>query len=152
VTDRPKFLFDECLSRPAVRALILPLAQINESADVAHLFDLFPPSVRDSEWIPAIAPQDWVIVTSDRGKRGNVANRLPLLCVQHRVTHVMLSRGMNKRTVSFKISAIQQNWVDLLAAAQSPKGSAFSLYFASENVAKLKQLSAPIIAPDAPPG
>lgn len=45
----------------------------------------------DEDWIPRIAREGWVVISSDRGKGGLKRGMpLPRLCVQWRVTHVLL--------------------------------------------------------------
>jgi hypothetical protein len=54
----------------------------------AHILDLQKQGRWDEKWIPRIAKQGWIVVTSDRGKKGGKKKgaKLPLVCKMNNVT------------------------------------------------------------------
>ena len=103
MTQPARFLFDECLSRPAVERQICDLLHLyGVDAEIAHLLSKFPPATPDKEWIPEIAKQGgWIIVTSDRGTHSRKDERLPMICRDFGVTHVLLSGSLHRRNTYF---------------------------------------------------
>ncbi|MEX0718407.1 MAG: hypothetical protein WD066_17565 [Planctomycetaceae bacterium] len=65
-----KLLFDECFGAPAVDrfAAFIELMEEGERPTISHLFAHWPSGTLDEAWIPALAPEGWVIITVDRGK------------------------------------------------------------------------------------
>lgn len=129
MTQPVRFLFDECISRPLVETrLAQSLELYGACATVAHLLGRYPQNVKDPVWITEIAREGgWVVVTMDRGMHGKRIERLPIVCHAFRVTHVMLSPGLAKRTMLFRMLAIEACWSDLIAACDYPPGTQFLL-------------------------
>ena len=129
MTQPIRFLFDECISRPVVEAQVAQsLALYGAQATVAHFLSKYPCGVKDPAWIPEIAQEGgWVIVSMDRGKHSKKSERLPVICRAFRVTHVMLSSGLEKRSMYYRATAIEACWSDLIAAADAPPGAGYVL-------------------------
>jgi hypothetical protein len=130
VTQPPCFLFDECVIGPVIveQDLTASLALFGAEAELTHLFQKFSPGTLDSIWISQIAAEGgWIVVTSDRGAKSKKSERLPLICRELRVTHVVLSRGLHKRSAYFRTLANSSSWRQLLDAAEAAKGTGFSL-------------------------
>lgn len=129
MSRRPKFLFDENFGRPAV-ALIAQVVGANNPDDdssplVKHIFDLHDPGTKDSDWIPKLADEEWIVITGDRGRSGG--DKLPDLCVQHKVTHVLLGAKVHHRTSQQKVMTIVSVWGLLLKLPDATPGSRYSL-------------------------
>jgi hypothetical protein len=93
-----------------------------------HHLAKYPQGVKDRIWIPEIAAEGgWIVVSMDRGMHSRVSERLPLICQAFRVTHVMLSSGLGKRTMYYRALAIEDRWSHLIEAASHPAGTGFSL-------------------------
>jgi hypothetical protein len=101
----------------------------------------------DLEWIPKIARDGWVIVSGDRGKHSRLADRLPIICAHYRVTHILLSPAINKRTGMFKLQAIMSVWSDILETCSAPPGTGYSLRIGPSGRAALVHKSDPPAAP-----
>lgn len=128
MTRVPKFLLDECLPKGIVAVAASALQLIDASADVAHLLDKFPAGTPDRLWVPTIADEgEWVVITADRGSQSNIEDKLPLVCRQLRVVHVLLSAGIHKRTAFFKGLAISHCAQQLLDASSAAAGTGFSI-------------------------
>jgi hypothetical protein len=129
VTPLARFLFDECLSRPVVENdLVRSLRLFGSGAEVAHLITKFGEGAKDLVWIPEVAKErGWIIITADQGIHSKKSEKLPKICRAYGVTHVMISRGLHKRTMFYKALAISSVWGKLLALADVPRGGGYRL-------------------------
>jgi hypothetical protein len=59
----------------------------------------------------------------DRGKHSKKSERLPIISRAFNVTHVMLSPGLEKRSMHFRVVAIEACWPDLVAVGSAPAGT-----------------------------
>ena len=122
-----KFFFDNCAIGPGAIKTIRQITDAHPaSIEVAHLMSHFEACTPDEKWIPEIADESWVVITSDRGKRCGGA-KLPALCLEYHVTHVLLSRAVHRFSSFQRITAFTSNLNDLLACCDAPKGSRFHL-------------------------
>ncbi len=144
MTRTPKFLFDECLPRPVVESHIVDsLRLFGAGAEIAHLLSRFPPGTPDRDWIPQIAREGWIIVTADAGKQSKKSEKLPIICREQRVTHVILSRALHKRKAFDKCHAITGAWGDLLATPDAIPGTHFSLQLTHSHSVSLVRIWEP---------
>jgi hypothetical protein len=129
VTPPIRFLFDECISRPVVEQQIAPSLELyGADATVTHFLAKYSSGAKDQDWILSLAKEGgWVIVTMDRGRHSRRSESLPLICRHFRVTHVMLSAGLEKRSMFYRATAIEACWQELIAAASCPPGTGFVL-------------------------
>lgn len=106
MTATTKFLVDECFLGP------LPTRSLNEfvaNSEATLDFEFvtmgqqFGLGVKDEDWIPRLKDQPYVIITADRGRSSE--QKLPVICVEHRVTHIIFSRSLSKRDRNGKIAA-----------------------------------------------
>jgi hypothetical protein len=137
VTRKLKLLFDECLGKPVVEKLGELLTRlVEEPVELRHLLDLQPPGTKDQIWVPKIAGGDWIVISTDRGKK-NKGAKLPLVCQRFGVTHVLFSAAVHRRTSREKIEAILEVWPDLAKVADAPRGSRYLLMLTPAGKAKL---------------
>lgn len=130
MTQRPRLLFDENFGRPAVDRLCEFLRIDNEdenSPEVRHIFDFQESGALDEEWIPKMAQEQWVILTADRGKKPSKGGKLPRLCSEFGVTHVLMTGTVHQRSLHEKIQTIVHVWGDLIRLYLEPPGSRFQL-------------------------
>jgi len=114
------------------------------NAEIVHFFSKFAPGVQDAVWIPQIAREEgWIVVSADRGTHNRQGEKLPEICSAFGVTHVMLSAALAKRNWYYKTLAFQSHWGELLATAQSPKGTGFKLSITGERSFSLRKVSEP---------
>lgn len=122
----PRFLFDECLSRPAV-AELTTIKQI-QSASLVDL--LGRQGALDSEWIPRIAAEGrWVVITADGGKQRSRGGKLPRICREQGVTHVIVSSKIHAMRTQEKLEILLKVWDQIERVAEAPPGTRFKLRF-----------------------
>lgn len=126
MTPPLKFLFDECVGKPVMDLLRKSIIALSvDEPEFAHVLDFQKQGEFDDVWIPRIAQDDWIVVTSDRGRRGKKnGKKLPLVCKQHQVTHVALSGTIDQMNSLDKMAIILAVWDDMKKLAAAPKGSA----------------------------
>jgi hypothetical protein len=130
VTSTAKFLIDENIPPCIVQDLVhlLRHAKDEETAHIKHVHSLYSEwgfntqGVWDEVWIPKIAEEGWTIVAGDRGKASGKGKKLPDLCVQHTITHVLLSPGVHQRSKFPKLLTILSVWHELVAIGAGPRG------------------------------
>lgn len=102
---------------------------------IALMTDKYRSGIADEQWIPGIASEkDWVIITQDKGKKpkekGLTArnnNKLPRLCLEYCVTHILVAQSIARMQVLDKCNAIGFAWSKILLVGNYPQGSRFSL-------------------------
>ena len=90
-----------------------------EKPEVRHLFDYAPSGTYDEDWIPSLAPGGWTVVTADGGRTPNKkrGEKLPQLCAQHSLTHILLSSYVHHRVTFEKLLIIMSVWYQLIEIA-----------------------------------
>ncbi len=118
-----RLLFDECIGKPVmvkVRDLIPP------GIEFYHIVDKYTAGEKDEDWIPKLGTEGgWVVITSDAGRNSKVGQKLPELCLIHRVTHVILSGTLSQKTTLEKITFIAAAWSFFEDVFSSPQGSRY---------------------------
>jgi len=122
-----KVLFDENFGKP----MISPLAALLSKSPfppvaIRHILDFYSQGTPDSAWIPQIAAEGWILISADRGRRCG-GPKLPLLCRQYHVTHVLLSGTIHSQSQYNKIVSVAAVWEDIVAAGEARKGSQYIL-------------------------
>lgn len=103
-----------------------------EQARLVHLLDYCAQEgAKDETWVPKLAAEDWIVTSSDKGKRGG--SKLPRICWAHRVTHVLFKGRMVHQQQFEKARAIIVVWNDLVAASARPRGSRFRIRLRGSN-------------------
>lgn len=124
-------------------------------ATIVALFRKFPQGTKDKVWVPQIAAEPgWIAISMDRGEHSIISERLPLICQAFYVTHVTLSRGLAKRSMYFRATAIEACWPALFAAAEEPPGTGFRLSMRDPTIGvsfSLKKITDALLPRDAPP-
>ncbi|MBN1362942.1 MAG: hypothetical protein JW993_20250 [Sedimentisphaerales bacterium] len=106
-----------------------------------HLYERFPESVKDDEWIGALGEQKHLVISGDSGRK---TPRLPDLCRQHKQTHVLLSPTMHMKVNQFgKARAIIVLWPDLVKAYDSERGSRFQIQLVDKDYHSFRLVSKP---------
>ncbi len=120
-----RLLFDECIGKPVMRQL-LPL--VSPNLEVHHLVDKFAQGEKDEDWIPRLGIEGgWVLITSDAGIYSKSGQKLPDLCAEHKVTHIILSGKLHKKTTVEKITWIAAAWPFVEEVFSKPPGSRFRM-------------------------
>lgn len=130
-----KLLFDENFGRPLVDALKGLMSFAREKPEISHILALQQPGVKDSEWIPRLADDKWIVLTGDRGK--SAGPKLPQLCRAYGITHVLLSGSLQSSPQFEKARAVIGVWPALLALPDAPAGTRFALRYSHHRQAML---------------
>lgn len=129
MNDPIKFLFDENFGEPLVSALAGFLTWYKEHpVEIRHLFRFAKSGEKDEVWVPRIASGGWVVVSTDKGRRCG-GKKLAEVCRAYKVTHVLLSTGIQKSKHFEKVRAVLAVWPRMILAAQHEKGTTFSLRY-----------------------
>lgn len=123
-----RLLFDECIGKPHVECLanLVAFEQDEDRPLIKHLLDFQGQGVRDEEWIPRMAAEQWMLITADRGrKRRGKGEPLSRVCVREGVTHIILSAVVQRRRSFEKMLTVLSVWYEVLAAYEEPRGSRF---------------------------
>lgn len=107
----------------------------SQDLTVALLTDMFKSGEGDEVWIPRIAVEKkWVIVTQDKGRKpkekGRIArnsNKLPRLCLEYGVTHILVSQVIAQMPALEKCNAVGFAWDKILLVGNYDEGSRFSM-------------------------
>ena len=120
-----RLLFDECVGKP----VMLKLQEfVPPGVELHHIIDKYAAGDKDEDWIPKLGTEGgWVVITSDAGKNSKVGQKLPDLCVIHKVTHVILKGQLHHKTTLEKISLIAAAWPLLENVFLSTYGSRYFL-------------------------
>lgn len=120
-----RYLFDECLGKPSMEQLRL---MVSTESEFAHILDFFDQKTPDNVWIPKIASDgEWIIITSDGGRQSKKGDKLPELCKEYGITHVVLSPKLHQRRAHEKISALSFVWEQITKLELEPPGCRFDL-------------------------
>jgi hypothetical protein len=137
VTKPGRYFFDECLGRPAMRELarIVP-----GNPQFTHVLDVFDQGTTDDVWVPRMAADGgWIVISSDRGRQSGLGAKLPWLCQEHKITHILLSTALHKKKSHEKVAALALIWSDIESVAAAPPGTRFKLRIRqSKGIAGLK--------------
>ncbi len=133
-----KVLVDENIGKPLIKALSDILQFHSSKPFFKSLLEYFEEGTLDPDWINEISEDGWIVITSDRGRKSG-GNKLPILCKQHRVTHILISGKLHNSPQFEKIKAIINCWDDIVATVKAPKGSRFALRYTSSRNYKLEQ-------------
>jgi len=79
VADRPTFNVDRCLGK------VVPAALREAGADVRIHDDHFTQEALDTDWIPIVSANGWVILTKDKNIRRTCGERESVLLANARV-------------------------------------------------------------------
>ncbi|MGE5611222.1 MAG: hypothetical protein ACM359_18375 [Bacillota bacterium] len=127
MTPALKLLFDENFGKPLVERLAGLLTVFPEKPAISHVLDLYAQGRPDDEWIPKVAKEGWIVVSGDRARRYGGA-KLPRICAQLNVTHILLSGKLHEMKQAEKIRAIVTVWPQIVAQLPAAvKGTRFSL-------------------------
>jgi hypothetical protein len=127
-----RLLFDECIGWPSIKRLA-ELVEMGrgDKPEVRHVLQLAPAGTRDEDWIPKIASEGWTVISADGGRwpRKNKGEKLPRLCANHKITHVLLSPAIHMLPSFDKLLTILSVWYQLLeiSADSDQKGSRYVL-------------------------
>lgn len=94
---------------------------------IKHISETGGMGATDDIWVPKLKNQGWIVFTADRGRNGRV--RLPSICIQNGITHVLFSSSIHGAPQFEKARAILTVWSEILDI--NPLGGRYSLQYAS---------------------
>ena len=154
--EKPKFIFDECIGKPIVDeiARLQNMAEAEDQATVKHILDMQPHGIWDEIWAPKIVPEGWIIISGDRGKKGRKkGEKLPIICLQYSISHVLLGPSAHNQRNFSKLLTILSVWFDLVKVVPgAPKGSRFAIESATRGHGRLVPKPTPKTGTPPPPG
>jgi hypothetical protein len=122
-----RFLFDECLSGPSVEEL---RGLIPDCPEFDHIPRKFRQGELDSEWVPSIAREGrWIVITADAGRKPSKGGKLPALCRDCKVTHILLSASIHALSTAEKQAIILSAWSQIARLGEAPAGARYKLRF-----------------------
>ena len=87
------------------------LSYMTEPVELYHMVDKYASGDKDEVWIPKLAVEDnWLVFTADAGKNSKEGFKLPDLCAENQITHVLLSGKLHQMVVFEKINWIGLGW------------------------------------------
>lgn len=122
-----KLLFDANVSQHAIQSLAQLLETCRENVELRHLVQDYPLDTPDSGFIKDYAKQGYVIVTGDSAKQSGRGDKLPKICIDEGITHVLFTGRLQQRRTFDKMRAIITVWPELLEAYNASPGSRFKL-------------------------
>jgi hypothetical protein len=121
-----KFFLDNCVSVAMARAL-RELAKA-QSLEVVHLSDRFSRDITDVEWIGALEPKEWVIVSGDSRISRNRAEKAAWH--ESGLTAFFLDDGWASRKFWVQAAELVRWWPVIVETARTcTPGSGFLLKF-----------------------
>jgi hypothetical protein len=149
VSAPARFLFDECLGKPLMETV---RQTVPTEAAFVHICDYLSQGVLDTDWIPQIAREGgWVVITSDGGKHSKKGDKLPELCREHGITHVVLSATLHAKKSHEKVAAIIEMWEQIEATVTAITGTRFQLQYKNTKRNRGVILTLVEVPPPAPP-
>ena len=122
-----KLLFDECCSPRLSRELRDFYRRDYPSLQIRHLLDDWTAGTPDSQWLEALrADPSWIVITKDAGKN-SVQEKLPLICREWGITHIVFTAGIISKGFVTQKNAIVGVWELLFQLHRLPPGSQLKL-------------------------
>ena len=121
-----KLLFDENFGKTIIAALAALMRFHRDPPLIAHTLERFQQGTVDDVWIPQIATDGWTVFSADRARRCGGA-KLPDLCAELGVTHILLTGNIHQLPQLEKMKHILFLWDDIVATSSAPKGTRFKL-------------------------
>jgi hypothetical protein len=139
-----KLLFDENIGAPIGLHIAGVLSFHKSPPVIDFVVRKFGPGAKDHDWIPLIADEGWIVLSTDRSKRCGGA-KLERVCAAYRVTHILMSTSLHERKQFEKAVVILRMWDDIANLASAPRGSGHRLmmrnrkFVVAPSVRKLKK-------------
>jgi hypothetical protein len=110
-------------------------ASVGTNYILAHLCDKFASGIHDSVWIPQIGQEgQWIVVSGDRAKNSSGSGKLPALCIEHKVSALMMSSSFVHKKSHEKLKIFQDNWGQVVNIANFPPGSLFLMRYRENSI------------------
>jgi hypothetical protein len=123
-------MFDDCLGRPVMQKI--HASQVGADSLIALVADKYRCGIADELWIPQLAVEGgWVVITSDKARQSGVKTKLPALCLEYGVTHILVAQSIGMMKTEEKATAILFVWEKILLASSAAPGTRYSMKLAT---------------------
>lgn len=124
-----KLFFDQCLSK----RLPIHIAQIysedHPDLQTKHLSECYAPNTPDDKWIAILEKEkDWIVITADDGS-GSKKPKLPIICAQLGVTHIVMTPTLHQSPFKEHKQAILCLSPQIRVVPRLPKGTKVSMQY-----------------------
>ncbi len=121
--------FDSTFGHPWVTSLShLFMMRKVQQPHLKHIFQISTEGEEDSRWTQTLANEgDCIVVTGDQGRRGKDKPRLPQVCKNKNLTHILLSPNVHSASKFERARAIIVLWPQILQTFDSPPGSRYQI-------------------------
>ncbi|MCB9211593.1 MAG: hypothetical protein H6609_19695 [Ignavibacteriales bacterium] len=133
-----RLFFDNCIGTSISRSIGKVLEFHRLKPEVKHIQDFFIASITDDKWVPKIAKEKWIVVTTDKAKRYGGA-KLPSICKKYNVTHILISGKLHNAPQFEKARAIISLFPQIVKGAEEPLGTRFSMRYTGEKSLMLEK-------------
>lgn len=122
-----KLLFDECCSKRLPREL-RDFYQVDYPGIVLrHLLEDWRPGTPDPDWLaPLREDRSWIVITKDAGTH-SPDDKLPLICRDWGITHVVLTGGIIRAGYTQQKQSLAAVWTWLFRLHRLPPGTQVKL-------------------------
>ena len=122
-----RLCFDECCSTKLAKELKAFYASDYPDLTVRHVLQDYPRGTADSVWLSDLANRgDWIVISSDSGKNSK-KEKLPLICSQFGLTHVLITPTLINGGYTMQKAALVAIWYKLPDLLHLPKGTSVRL-------------------------
>lgn len=105
-------------------------ALLPDDPHFAHVCDFFLEGTNDDVWIPRIGQEGgWIVITTDRGKGSARGGKLPRLCLENKITHVLLSPALHRKKGAEKVGALVLLWGQIEGLSAEVPGTRFVIRY-----------------------
>lgn len=117
--------FDETFGHPWVTTLTnLFLMRRETQPYLKHVFHNVDPGTNDTDLIDSLDRGDCIIISGDTGRD---EPRLPQVCQQKNITHIILSSSVHHATKFERARAVVMLWPKILKTFDAPPGSRYQI-------------------------
>ena len=127
MTNPIKILLDECISKKIAPPL-QDLANKDKDREIiiSSVFDLGWNGLKDPEWVPKAAKEDWIAISTDWGiKYRSISFRV--ISEKYGLTYVLMTKSILHDDQFEKACAILEVKEQLFSLTTAPKGSGYLL-------------------------
>jgi len=130
-----KFFFDENYPPSITKLLKDCLSYHVSKPEISHVIEIYGAGLKDDELIKRLieSGSKFIIISSDRG-RSNNGPKLPVLCREANITHILLSGNLTNSKAFEKLRAIISKWPEIAEI----DASKYSRYMLKYTVARKK--------------
>jgi hypothetical protein len=124
-----KLFFDANLSRVLVSELLAFYQNDYPNLQIKHLTEFTRADAQDPDWVRMLASEstEWVVITADRGINSRRSQKLPLICRQYDIRHILFTGTLLTRGTLHHKQAIVSVWLDIIDFCRTAPGSCAKL-------------------------